>query len=123
MVRNLKEAQQSLDRLQQRLDQNAQERGEKFADSLISNTQEGKGLWLFWTIPVAFAIFLFFDLGFFAPLMDSLGASWQGWIYIGFAVSLLVAYGWFTASFTKRRPFISGVIAVIVLGFLPDLIK
>lgn len=93
--------------IHQRLEQRSHERGRQLADSLISSTSQGKGLWVIVLVPAwimvvavtAVAVQLFFG----------------GNLLVGLVAGVVAAVVWWQHDFTQQHPFLSSLAAYFAL--------
>lgn len=94
--------------LNRRLERNAARRGQEAAESLLSSTAQGRGLWVIFLWP-AWLLIVVASGVFFEALLRKFGIapplSWGG--YLG---GLVLGQLWYGADFTRRHPFLGAVL-------------
>ena len=97
-------------------ERNAERQGQELADSLISSTRNGRGLWIFILWPAWLLIMAF--SGTFARLFleKSIGISSPESLF-GYLLGGLIAIWWYKTNFTRRHPFVSSVVSYFGTAF------
>lgn len=115
---SIKDLENAVKSINQKLEQRSQERGEAFANRVLNRTAQGRGLWCIILWPAWLLIFLYSGV-FLTNLLQKFGITYPiSWI--GMVGGLMVARAWYISDFTIRHPFWSSVfgsfgIAIVIV--------
>jgi hypothetical protein len=93
------------------LEKRSQERGEEMANKLLTNTANGRGLWVFLLWPTWMVIFAFWTsiIGF---VMSRIGVYYPQF-YINYVLSGFLCIIGYRSQFVRKHPLISSVLVVV----------
>ncbi len=96
-------------------EENSRRKGEEFANRITSNTQNGRGLWIFilWPAFYIVATCVAMLVGVFLKIST----------FISICIGVVAAYLWYKADFTRQHPFRSSVFAFFAFIILFSVFK
>ena len=100
------------------LEQRSQERGEEMANKLLTNTANGRGLWVFLLWPTWLFMFAFWasNIGF---VLTRFGISYPHF-YINYVISALLCVFGYRSQFVRKHPMVSSVLLVVCSVYAED---
>ena len=93
------------------LEERSRERGEEMANKLLTNTANGRGLWVFLLWPTWLFMFPFWasNIGF---VLTRFGISYPQF-YINYIISGLLCVFGYRSQFVRKHPMVSSVLVVV----------
>lgn len=105
---SMKDMENAAQTLKDRLEEASAAKGQRLANTWLSNTARGRGLWIFLLWPAWLMIVVFIGSLCSAILEQYVGSPLH---YAGMLVGLVAAILWYKASFTREHPFLSFLFA------------
>jgi len=121
MSYNIHDINKGLDKVNEGLENHSRKKAEELVDDISKKATAGRGLWIIWLWPV-FAVVLIASAGFFYEKINFfIENSFVAWL--GFIPSYILVYNWYEHNFTKKHPFISGLLLMFAASFILTLFR